>query len=78
MIGFGSRKMGRGLKSTSAQIGSTYATVGIYEAIGGPEPQKLEFREVADQLQDAFYQKQEELKGTIPQGNSPDIDESLG
>ena len=41
----------------------TYATVGIYEAIGGPEPQKLEFREVVDQLQNAFYQKQEELEG---------------
>ena len=41
----------------------TYATVGIYEAIGGPEPQKLEFREVVDQLQNAFYQKQQELEG---------------
>ena len=40
----------------------TYAAVGIYEAIGGPEPQKLEFREVVDQLQDAFYRKQEELE----------------
>jgi hypothetical protein len=56
MIGFGSGKMVRALMSTSAQ--RTYATVGIYEAIGGPEPQKLEFRE----LQDAFYLKQEELE----------------